>query len=134
MSHRIHAVRANARAGLRLSPLCLAIAFASPAMATDDPPTESLTPIVVTAPLQTSPLTVVTDPKAPRQPVPASDGADFLKSIPGFATIRKGGTNGDPILRGMSGSRLNILVDGGQIGGGCPSRMDPPTSYISPQT
>ena len=134
MSHRIHAVRANARAGLRLSPLCVAIAFASPAMASDDPPTESLTPIVVTAPMQTSPLTVVTDPKAPRQPVPASDGADFLKSIPGFATIRKGGTNGDPILRGMSGSRLNILVDGGQIGGGCPSRMDPPTSYISPQS
>ncbi|KAF1004468.1 MAG: Colicin I receptor [Luteibacter sp.] len=134
MSHRLFAVRAPARAGFRLSPLCLAIAFTSPAMASDDPPTESLTPIVVTAPMQTSPLTVVTDPKAPRQPVPASDGADFLKSIPGFSTIRKGGTNGDPILRGMSGSRLNILVDGGQIGGGCPSRMDPPTSYISPQT
>ncbi|WP_267222224.1 TonB-dependent copper receptor [Dyella silvae] len=89
--------------------------------------------IVVTAPMQESPLTVITDPKAPRQPVPASDGADLLKTIPGFSTIRKGGSNGDPVLRGMVGSRINILIDGGQIGGGCPGRMDPPTAYISPQ-
>ncbi|WP_243039058.1 TonB-dependent copper receptor [Dyella sedimenti] len=102
-----------------------------PALADDTVPT--FPTIVVTAPMQDSPLIVVTNPKAPRQPVPASDGADLLKSIPGFSTIRKGGSNGDPMLRGMAGSRLNILVDGGQIGGGCPSRMDPPTAYISPQ-
>jgi iron complex outermembrane receptor protein len=99
-----------------------------------DEDVQMLEPIVVIAPMQTSPLTIVTDPKAPRQPVPASDGADFLKSIPGFSDIRKGGSNGDPVLRGMAGSRLNILVDGGQIGGGCPARMDPPTAYISPQS
>lgn len=95
--------------------------------------TQSLTPVVVTAPMPDSPLTVVTDPKAPRQPVPASDGADLLKSIPGFSVIRKGGSNGDPVLRGMSGSRLGIQIDGGLIGGGCPSRMDPPTAYIAPE-
>nr|WP_266160104.1 TonB-dependent copper receptor [Dyella silvatica] len=110
-----------------------ALGLISPwALATDDKPGQTLPPIVVTATMQDSPLTVITDPKAPRQPVPASDGADFLKSIPGFAVIRKGGSNGDPLLRGMAGSRLNILIDGGQIGGGCPSRMDPPTAYISP--
>ncbi|ULU23853.1 TonB-dependent copper receptor [Dyella terrae] len=96
-------------------------------------PSTTLTPVVVTATMQDSPLTIVVDPKKPRQPVPASDGADFLKSIPGFSTIRKGGSNGDPLLRGMSGSRLNILIDGGMIAGGCPSRMDPPTAYIAPQ-
>ena len=39
--------------------------------------------------------------------------ADFtmLKSIPGFSVIRKGGTDGDPVFRGMSGSRLGILLD-----------------------
>ncbi|HHB1427544.1 TPA: TonB-dependent copper receptor [Serratia odorifera] len=79
-----------------------------------------------------SPLTTVTNPKAPRQPVPASDGADLLKSIPGFALLRNGGSNGDPVLRGMFGSRLNILTDGGALYGGCGSRMDAPTSYISP--
>lgn len=134
MSHRILAVRASVRVRHRILPATLALVLSPVAVANDEPPPSSLTPIVVTAPMQTAPLTVITDPKAPRQPVPASDGADFLKSIPGFATIRKGGTNGDPMLRGMSGSRLNILVDGGQIGGGCPSRMDPPTSYISPQS
>ncbi len=109
----------------------MVFAACSAAHAADTP--QTLPPVVVTAPMQTDPLTVVTDPKAPRQPVPASDGADFLKSIPGFSSIRKGGSNGDPLLRGMAGSRLNIQIDGGQIGGGCPSRMDPPTAYISPQ-
>ena len=109
-----------------------AVCAAAPAARAADTP-QTLPPVVVTAPMQTDPLTVVTDPKAPRQPVPASDGADFLKSIPGFSSIRKGGSNGDPLLRGMAGSRLDIQIDGGQIGGGCPSRMDPPTAYISPQ-
>ena len=126
----------SAAGRLRLRPLhlstVLALAFAPGVHADDDTP-QTFAPVIVTAPMQQTPLTVVTDPKAPRQPVPASDGADFLKSIPGFSTIRKGGSNGDPVLRGMSGSRLNILVDGGQIAGGCPSRMDPPTAYIAPQ-
>lgn len=94
---------------------------------------QQFAPVVVTAPMQDSPLTVITDPKAPRQPVPASDGADLLKNIPGFSTIRKGGSNGDPVLRGMSGSRLGIQIDGGLIGGGCPARMDPPTAYVAPE-
>lgn len=89
--------------------------------------------ITVSAPLS-SPLTVVTSPKAPRQPLPASDGADYLKSIPGFAQIRNGGTNGDPVFRGMFGSRLKILTDGAEILGTCPSRMDAPTAYISPES
>ena len=47
--------------------------------------------IVVTASRMHAPLTVITDPKAPRQPLPAHDGADYLKTIPGFSVIRKGG-------------------------------------------
>lgn len=119
----------------RLRPLgaLVATALAAPAFAGDTTPTRQMAPIIVTAPMQDSPLTVVTDPKAPRQPVPASDGADLLKSIPGFSVIRKGGSNGDPVLRGMSGSRLGIQIDGGLIGGGCPSRMDPPTAYLAPE-
>ncbi|HHT8899853.1 TPA: TonB-dependent copper receptor [Burkholderia cenocepacia] len=88
---------------------------------------------VVAAPLST-PLVVITDPKAPRQPLPASDGADYLKTIPGFTSIRSGGTNGDPVLRGMFGSRLNILANGMPTLGACPNRMDAPTSYIAPES
>jgi iron complex outermembrane receptor protein len=90
--------------------------------------------VVVTAPQMEDPLTVVTDPKAPVQPVPAADGAAYLKNIPGFSVVRKGGTSGDPVFRGMSGSRVNILLDGANILGGCGMRMDPPTAYVYPES
>ena len=119
----------------RLAPLCAALAAAmfcsSPALA-DDAAIE-LAPLVITGARHHSPLTVVTDPKQPRQPMPAADGADYLKTIPGFNAIRNGGANGDPLFRGMFGSRLNILMDGGQMLGACPNRMDAPTSYLSPE-
>lgn len=89
--------------------------------------------VVVTAPAMEEPLTVETDPKAPKQPVPAHDGADYLKTIPGFSVIRKGGTDGDLVFRGMAGSRLNVLMDGQYILGGCGGRMDPPTAYVFPE-
>jgi len=95
---------------------------------------EPLMTIVVTVPHASSPLTVVTDPKAPQQPVPANDGASYLKNIPGFTMIRKGGTDGDPVLRGLAGSRLNVLLDGMDFHGGCGMRMDPPTAYVFPET
>ena len=87
---------------------------------------------VVASPLST-PLVVVTDPKTPRQPLPASDGADYLKTIPGFTSIRSGGTNGDLVLRGMFGSRLNILANGCRRSAHV-RRMDAPTSYIAPES
>nr|CAD45553.1 outer membrane protein NosA precursor [Stutzerimonas stutzeri] len=93
-----------------------------------------LAPMVVTGVSQQSPLTVVTDPKIPRQPMPASDGADYLKTIPGFSAVRNGGWNGDPVFRGMFGSRLKLLSNGGEMLGACPNRMDSPSSYISPDT
>ncbi|WP_228273670.1 TonB-dependent copper receptor [Rhodocyclus tenuis] len=103
------------------------------AIAAEDQNAAPLDEVVVTAPRMEQPLKVVTDPKAPRQPLPAHDGADFLKSIPGFSVIRKGATDGDPVLRGFSGSRLGILLDGQEIYGGCGGRMDPPTAYVYPE-
>jgi iron complex outermembrane receptor protein len=90
--------------------------------------------MVVTGVKTATPLTVETDPKLPRQPLPAQDGADYLKTIPGFSVIRKGGTSGDPVFRGMAGSRLSLLLDGDLVLGGCGSRMDPPTAYVFPET
>jgi iron complex outermembrane receptor protein len=89
--------------------------------------------VVVTAPRMRAPLIIVTDPRQPRQPLPAHDGADYLKAIPGFSVIRKGGTDGDPVFRGMAASRVNISVDGQQVLGGCGMRMDPPTAYVFPE-
>lgn len=124
--------------------LCGGLALSSPLLAAETP-VEALAPVtplqlteleatVITAVQQSSPLTVVTNPKEPRQPVPAADGADYLKTIPGFTVTRSGGANGDPLFRGMFGSRLNILSNGGVLLGACPNRMDAPTSYISPES
>jgi iron complex outermembrane receptor protein len=98
----------------------------------DDAPPVNLDPVVITSAKTQQPLVVSADPKAPAQPVPAHDGADVLKSVPGFSVIRKGGTDGDPVLRGLAGSRLGIQIDGESIFGGCGSRMDPPTAYVFP--
>ena len=62
-------------------------------------PVTTLDDVVVVGVAPAMATTVITDPKLPRQPVPASDGADYLKTIPGFSTLRSGGTNGDPVLR-----------------------------------
>ncbi|WP_300441517.1 TonB-dependent copper receptor [Zoogloea sp.] len=115
---------------LRYALLPLAIACAFPAAAEGS---TTLGQVVVTAPAMEAPLTVTTDPRAPRQPVPAHDGADYLKNITGFSVIRKGGTDGDPVFRGMAASRLGILLDGEMILGGCGMRMDPPTAYVFPE-
>ena len=125
--------------------LCVALAaalmhapaLASPLAADDTGPPENVVDfdaMVVTGVAPSAALTFVTDPRQPRQPVPASDGADYLKTIPGFGVIRGGGTNGDPVLRGMFGSRLNLLAGDGALAGACPSRMDNAMSYISPET
>jgi iron complex outermembrane receptor protein len=89
-------------------------------------------PVIVTGARMAQPLVVETDPKLPRQPLPASDGADYLKTIPGFSVTRKGGTDGDPVFRGMAASRVNMLMDGETVLGGCGMRMDPPTAYVFP--
>lgn len=117
---------------LAASAMTAACAASCMAHAADAAP--MLPPVEVVASPLTTPLVVVTDPKTPRQPLPASDGADYLKTIPGFASIRNGGTNGDPVLRGMFGSRLNILANGAPTLGACPGRMDAPTSYIAPES
>lgn len=103
------------------------------AVAGQPAPAVTLPTVVVTSLAPTAPLTVTTDPRLPRQPVPASDGADYLKTIPGFTTLRNGGTNGDPVLRGMFGSRLNLIAGGGALHGACPSRMDNTLSYVAPE-
>ncbi len=121
---------------LKLSPVAFAVlsALAMPTFAVAADEVTELDSVVVTAPASKKPLTVKLNPKAPQQPLPAQDGAAFLKTIPGMSVIRKGGADGDPMLRGMAGSRLGMLIDGHEVYGGCGMRMDPPTAYIHPES
>ena len=123
-----------------LQPLSAAIfiaCYSSTSMAAQqEQNTAQLAPIVITAQLNNDAngLIIHADPKQPIQPVPATDGADYLQSIPGFSSIKSGGTNGDVTFRGMFGSRIKILSDGTENLGACPARMDAPTSYIQPES
>lgn len=112
----------------------LAATEAQPLEATVAADFAQLDPVVVTAVPMRDPYTIVTDPRQPRLPLPAHDGGAYLKSIPGFTVSRKGGTSGDPELRGLGGSRLNILLDDTHVLGGCGGRMDPPTAYVFPES
>jgi iron complex outermembrane receptor protein len=124
---------ASYTAATRALGACAAALAFSPATQAQSPAT-TLDDVVVTSVRTTEPLRVVTDPTRPRQPLPAHDGGDYLKAIPGFSLIRKGGTSGDPVFRGMAASRMNMSVDGEQLLGGCGMRMDPPTAYVFPET
>ncbi|WP_151802208.1 TonB-dependent copper receptor [Acinetobacter guillouiae] len=122
-----------------LQPLAAAVCvacYSTAAFAHDQEHAAQLAPIVVTAQLNNDAngLIIHADPKQPIQPVPATDGADYLQSIAGFNSIKSGGTNGDVTFRGMFGSRIKILTDGTENLGACPARMDAPTSYIQPES
>ena len=122
-----------------LQPLAAAISlacFSSVVFATETDSAHILAPIVVTAQQgnDANGLIVHADPKQPTQPIPAVDGAAYLQSIVGFNQIKNGGANGDVTFRGMFGSRIKILTDGTENLGACPSRMDNPTSYVSPES
>ncbi len=58
-------------------------------------------------------------------------GGDFLRNIPGVDGGRLGGHGIDPVIRGQQQTQLNIMADGAFVHGGCPNRMDPPTSFTA---
>ena len=119
---------------LLILPIVLAV---SQAWADTDPVPEetvTLSPVTVTGTQQEKANRVTFNPKATLQPLPAGDGADLLQSVPNMSIIRKGGSSGDPLFRGLGGSRLAINADDQFVYGGCSNRMDPPTSYIHPST
>jgi len=58
-----------------------------------------------------------------------SETGTTLRQISGVDASRMGGHGVELIIRGQSASQLNVLIDGAKIEGGCPNRMDPPTSY-----
>lgn len=120
------------RRALRASSALLTLALILPADARAADDATTLPEVVVTAPAMEQPMVIETDTDNPRTPIPPADGAGYLKNIPGFSVARQGAIDGDPVLRGIGGSRLNILLDETPVLGGCPNRMDPPTAYIFP--
>lgn len=90
---------------------------------------ELLDPIAVTA---TPDLPPSVTPVEPAALSPVRESADALRDLLGVSGSRMGGHGTDLAIRGLSQTRLNILLDGAYVHGGCPNRMDPPTSYAAP--
>lgn len=63
------------------------------------------------------------------RPGTTADAGELLRGLAGVSGTRMGGHGIDPIVRGQGQTRLNVLLDGAYVHGGCPNRMDPPTSY-----
>lgn len=112
----------------KILPLLLLAVYAQ----ADEQSTQKLESITVTAAPTDKPQLLRINPKAPFMPIPPADGAGLLKTVPNMSVIRKGGVSGDPLFRGLGGSRLSITANDGFIFGGCGMRMDPPTAYIFP--
>jgi iron complex outermembrane receptor protein len=79
------------------------------------------------------PAVQISTPDDPAQ-TPAPDGGAYLRNQPGVSGSRMGGHGIDPVIRGQQGNRLNVTSDGAYVFGGCSSRMDPPSAYLSVDT
>ena len=62
----------------------------------------------------------------------APDAGAIVAKLPGAAIVRNGPQTGIVQLRGLSGDRVAVRVDGMEITPACPNHMDPPLHYASP--
>jgi len=60
------------------------------------------------------------------------DAAAMVRNLPGAAIVRNGSQTGILQLRGLSGDRVGVRVDGMTITPACPNHMDPPLHYAHP--
>ncbi len=62
------------------------------------------------------------------------EGGDILRNTLGVDGSRMGGHGIDPSIHGQSQTQLNVILDDAYLHGGCPNRMDPPTSFANIET
>ena len=94
---------------------------------------ETLSPIIVEDEVIINPAIGEPEEYARTKGTPA-DGGEFLRQVNGVNMSRFGGRGLEPIIRGQSQTQLNILLDGAYVHGGCPNRMDPPSSWAALET
>ena len=61
----------------------------------------------------------------------SADAAAIVRNMPGVAIVRNGPQTGIVQLRGLSGDRVAVRVDGMTITPACPNHMDPPLHYAA---
>ena len=64
----------------------------------------------------------------------SSDVAEILRATPGVAAQGAGGFSSLPSIRGLGEDKVMVTVDGAPVDMACPNFMNPPLSYVDPQT
>lgn len=60
----------------------------------------------------------------------STEMAEFLDNIDGVSTNKRGAFGWEPVVRGQSDQRMNLVIDGMQVFKACVDKMDPITSYV----
>ena len=78
-----------------------------------------------------NPIFVASEEKDLMESQGTGDVADALRILPGVEGSRLGGHGIDPVIAGLTKDQIAIDLDGIDIHGACPNRMDPATSYVN---
>jgi iron complex outermembrane receptor protein len=78
------------------------------------------------------PLTAVRVSATPEVKAHAGDAGALLRDVSGAAVVRNGPQTSILQLRGLSGDRVKVSVDGMTLTPACPNHMDPPLHYAAP--
>ena len=88
-------------------------------------------PILLLAPLQAEETVEEIILIKSQQTMPTTTGdATSLLGSQGVEFSAAGGISQLPIIRGMNGDRVKVLIDGGEITAACANHMNPPLSYM----
>lgn len=109
---------------------CLAALFAQSALA-DDNAKDSRVLLITGSPMQQN-IEGSSEQLDEYDNQAIIDAGDLLTRFPGISAIRAGGHGVDPVLRGQSQTRINLLQQGAFLHGAGPNRMDSPGSYTEP--
>lgn len=111
--------------------LACAASVSAQVYAADEPVVSTLPEIKVTATRDSKELSNYAVDLENGRSNSARDSASMLEAAPGAAITRNGSQTGIVQLRGLSGDRVNIQVDGMHITPACPNHMDPPMHYLT---
>ncbi len=59
---------------------------------------------------------------------------EIIAEMPGINAVRRGASATEPVIRGLGWERVSTQVGVLPLYGACPSRMDPPVTYIAPHS
>ncbi len=55
---------------------------------------------------------------------------DLMARVPGAGFLQRGNFAWEPVIRGMGGGQIGVVIDGIQVIGACVDKMDPTSAYV----